>query len=85
MAYNGNVFYDGKEPHTFTQSVLEKIGIRISECNFCKEIHFMAIPERKTSWKIKTANPELVRHLQFVTRFGDCPNDMPAVSSIEDI
>lgn len=71
-----------------SQGLLEKIGIGISECELCKEIHFIAKPTKRKNSKflIDTHDPKLLEHLHILRRcyYEDSNADFPCQTPVLD-
>lgn len=66
---------DTKEENRIPQDILEKIGITISECEICKQIHVSAkIMKGRNDWCILTTNKDVVNHINFFRKNGYCPS-----------
>lgn len=66
---------DGKDQFALSQQQLESIGIGISECSKCKEIHQLAKLNRENNglWIVITRADSIIEHINAIKGIGFCP------------
>lgn len=77
---------DGRNQYTLSQKQLENIGLEISECSLCREIHRTAKLERENAkyWIVLTHEKDIIEHIRDINVHGTCPYRINTVGEVSN-